>query len=67
VECVLQPVEWKPATREEFPRHGDFFEGGHAFNGGRPSAEVERRYLHRTGPEELRSRRGAANPVRYVE
>jgi hypothetical protein len=67
---AFKPKEWLPATKENFPgfnREGyGPREGRHGFRGDDAPEDVKLLYLHKRVPDEYR-KRGAANPIRYVE
>ena len=62
---VYKPLEWLPATPENFPGTTVNRDGRWGFNGKEASDDIARLYLRHRIPDSMR-RRGAANPVRYV-
>ncbi|MDX2094422.1 MAG: hypothetical protein SFW64_00540 [Alphaproteobacteria bacterium] len=62
---VFEPSEWLPATPENFPSTLEIWEGRWGFIGEEAPPEITRLYLRHRIPDSMR-KRGAANPVRYV-
>ena len=60
---VFQPVEWRAATRENFPSHGRDMPGRIGFVGHPARAEATQRYLGRMLPAEFRF---SGNGYRYA-
>jgi len=67
---AFKAKEWLPATKENFPgfnREGyGSREGRYGFHGDEAPENVKLLYLHKRVPDGYR-KRGAANPIRYVE
>lgn len=62
---VFKPQEWLPATPDNFPATSDVREGRWGFVGKEAPSQIARLYLRHRIPGSMR-KRGAANPVRYV-
>jgi len=62
---VFKPVEWLPATSENFPTRGDA-EGRWGFIGTDAVDEIAAAIMHKRIPNSLR-KKGAANPIQYIE
>jgi len=67
---AFKAAEWLPATKKNFPDFNrDGYgprEGRYGFRGCEAPADVKRLYLRKRVPDKHR-KRGAANPIRYVE
>ncbi len=57
-------TDWLPAERNHFPEF-EPVSGRYAFIGERASEEIRRLYVNKRVPDEYR-KRGAANPIRYI-
>ena len=66
VRGVFRPTRWMEATQANFPWLGEDLAGRWGFEGKRVEPATEERYIRKRVPEEYR-RKGAANPVRYVD
>lgn len=66
VEGVFIAEEWLEATQENFPQLAHDMPDRIGFVGHEAGPEIAECYLGKSVPKELR-RRGAANPVRYIE
>lgn len=66
VRGVFRPREWLPATRNNFPWLTEDIPDRIGFIGDPAKGEVESLYLKKRVPDKFR-RKGAANPVRFVE
>lgn len=63
---VFRPISWLPATKENFPWIASDMPGRWGFNGVEAEPSVSSNYLSKRVPDHYR-RKGAANPVRFVE
>ncbi|ATA69240.1 hypothetical protein CGC48_01650 [Capnocytophaga cynodegmi] len=62
---VFKPLEWREATRENFPDFDHEVPDRVGFVGERASKEVQNLYLRKRVPKGF-SKKGSANPVRYT-
>jgi hypothetical protein len=61
---VFEAEEWLPATTKNFPSFPTR-KGRYGFQGHESSGAIKKLYLQKRVPDDLR-KRGAANPIRYV-
>ena len=62
---VFKPDKWLRATSENFPGTPDVWEGRWGFVGHEAPDHIQKLYVRRRLPDDLR-KKGAANPIRYV-